>query len=296
LESSLGLLTSPSLRLFSIALFSCSITSHRSLTLCSCTASEVDEEEDDCDDPNSECAKEKKKEEDCEKLDIADNVYNTENGLPDSENVGLSNGNTILLNPNSQALSGLDINYSNDNGFNSALYKIEHENGSTEIVYSFAGTDDFNDLVADVSQAFGFSTEQYNIAIENAREAYRWADENGYTLSFTGHSLGGRLATVAALATGLDAFVFNPAGIHDNTITEHSLNVNNAGNISGVNVFGEIVTGLNAISPNVHTYGNIDTIVQEDPIVPGPGAISSLLLNSTLAHLVSALKSALGCQ
>ena len=38
-------------------------------------------------------------------------------------------------------------------------------------------------------------------------------------LELVGHSLGGGMATAAAIANGLTATVFNPAGIHKNTMT-----------------------------------------------------------------------------
>lgn len=41
----------------------------------------------------------------------------------------------------------------------------------------------------------------------------------GYTLSFTGHSLGGGLANANALGTGLPATIYNPAGLSDFTIS-----------------------------------------------------------------------------
>ena len=44
--------------------------------------------------------------------------------------------------------------------------------------------------------------------------------DNGYTLTFTGHSLGGSLANANALATGLPATIYNPAGLHDNTVND----------------------------------------------------------------------------
>jgi putative lipase involved disintegration of autophagic bodies len=49
----------------------------------------------------------------------------------------------------------------------------------------------------------------------------------GFSLSFTGHSLGGGLANANALATGLPATIYNPAGLNDITVNPScSLKVN----------------------------------------------------------------------
>lgn len=236
-----------------------------------------------CDDtdPNSECAKEKKKEEDCNKLDIADNVYSTKNGIPNSDNGGLNSTNTINLSPSSNALKDLDIDFSNEeSGFTSSLYKIEHEDGTTEIVYAFAGSDDFADWTdANSGQFFGEDTEQYNWVIENALAVKGWADNNGYSLSFTGHSLGG------GLATGSSAFVFNPSGIHNNTIADPRLNIGHANNIEGYVVRGEIVAGSNLLNSEVNAIGNLIKIA--------PKGIA--MTSSTLSHFIFALRKALGC-
>ncbi|WP_439898475.1 lipase family protein, partial [Klebsiella pneumoniae] len=57
--------------------------------------------------------------------------------------------------------------------------------------------------------AAGIPTKQYAQGVAYAREAVK-AVGNG-ELSFTGHSLGGGIATLSAAATGRYATVFNSA-------------------------------------------------------------------------------------
>lgn len=95
-------------------------------------------------------------------------------------------------------------------GLKSALYERELKDGTMEYVYATAGTEDlWRDGVQDLLQLIGLS-EQYFQSVENA---IYLMGEYGGNLSFTGHSLGGGLAAVNALATGLSAKTFNPAAL-----------------------------------------------------------------------------------
>jgi hypothetical protein len=104
-----------------------------------------------------------------------------------------------------------------DSGLKSDLYK----NSKGEVVLAYAGTENWTDVWVDAKQALGFETDQYKQAAELAEKAI---DAFGDKLSFTGHSLGGALATQAAAITGLLAVVYNPAGLHDNTLKRNGIN------------------------------------------------------------------------
>lgn len=106
---------------------------------------------------------------------------------------------------------GLDLDdFEDSNGFRAALYTDDNGN----YVVAYAGTDvgSPRDWWADLVQGGGLTTGQYDDALslaEQVRAAY------GDDVAFTGHSLGGGLATAASMATGAPAVVFNSAGVND---------------------------------------------------------------------------------
>ena len=84
---------------------------------------------------------------------------------------------------------------------------------------AFRGSDDLGDFLNDnIPQALGKATEQYRKAIQLADALANILGSDN--LTFTGHSLGGGLATAAALYLGRPATVYNPAGIHPSVANE----------------------------------------------------------------------------
>jgi pimeloyl-ACP methyl ester carboxylesterase len=75
-------------------------------------------------------------------------------------------------------------------------------------------------------------------------------------LTFCGHSLGGGLATAAALATGGEAFAFDAAGLSDATIESLGLDTNNASKVSNFNVRECFVSDWNGKADDT-TLGSI---------------------------------------
>src|SRR3546814_16631618 len=81
----------------------------------------------------------------------------------------------------------------------------------------------------------------YNRAIDIATRANQ---ASGGDIIFSGHSLGGGLATAAGLATGAQTIVSNPAGVHPDTVADaladRGLSFDNAdGHISTYAVDGD---------------------------------------------------------
>ena len=72
----------------------------------------------------------------------------------------------------------------------------------------------------------------------------------GEELSFSGHSLGGALAQIASMMTDAPAITFNPAGIHDDTMSEMGLIGANTSQIQNYVISGEIVSVSTALKSN----------------------------------------------
>lgn len=136
-------------------------------------------------------------------------------------------------------------------GFNAELYIPDPEvfGPDARPVLAFEGTDfgDSDDVNADVAQAFGREEPYYREAMKIATLVHA---ATGGDVQFTGHSLGGGLATAAALVTGAPAVVSNPAGVHPDTVADFLAERNLAppadadADITTYVVDGDILTGL----------------------------------------------------
>ena len=72
------------------------------------------------------------------------------------------------------------------------------------------------------------------------------------TTKFVGHSLGGGLASAAAVASNGNATTFNAAGLHNNTITAGG---RTNGAVTAIRVKGEALTALQESTPLPDAYG-----------------------------------------
>jgi len=157
---------------------------------------------------------------------IAANAY----ANPD---VGLPPGVTPL-DPRS---IGLDSNLLTNGplGFSAALF--QHD-GVTYV--SFRGTDEAVDWATNALQAVGGQSSQY---AHTARLATAITSATGGHVLFVGHSLGGGLASLAAISTGMSAVTFNAAGLHPSTIANYQLaEANPSQLVTAYYVVGEILS------------------------------------------------------
>ena len=100
-----------------------------------------------------------------------------------------------------------------DSGFYAAAYR---NMATGEIVIAFRGTelpDDLGDLTADAAVATDGEHQQFVDALEFARQIYEEYDQQSYTVTVTGHSLGGGLAQLAADVFGWDGVTFEAPGV-----------------------------------------------------------------------------------
>lgn len=152
-------------------------------------------------------------------------------------------------------------------GSDETTFKAEvYADGQGNYVVAYAGTEDAGDWMENIEQLTGDS-EQYDEAVALAQavtEAY--GADNVVT---TGHSLGGGLATLAALATGTNAVTFNPVGISDDTFESHGLVPDQArvdakdGQVRAYAVESEVLTTTQDTSPLPDTVGT--KLVLDDP-------------------------------
>jgi len=123
----------------------------------------------------------------------------------------------------SPAELGLSDEDFEDGSFAAAIYKNKQ---TGEYVLAFRGTDDLKDWGDNALQSRGMATKQYRLAVELAKKVRNALPNENLTI--TGHSLGGGLATAAALAIGAEATVFNPAALHPKTAKKLGLDYNDA--------------------------------------------------------------------
>jgi hypothetical protein len=132
-----------------------------------------------------------------------------------------------MLDP--QELAQLDVSpemlLDPKSGFKAAMYQSSFER-PPKLVIAYAGTEDKKDILADLRQGVGFKEKQYNEAMDLAKAVVNNTGKD--SIDLTGHSLGGGLASAAAVVTGAKGYTFNAAGLHTNTVKRPPYNVSRA--------------------------------------------------------------------
>ncbi|MCV6637573.1 hypothetical protein [Candidatus Albibeggiatoa sp. nov. NOAA] len=106
-----------------------------------------------------------------------------------------------------------------DDGLHMGLYVNSEQH---QALLAIRGTefDSLDDLITDVQQLFGAIPEQYENALAATAEMLPYIEQAGYSLSVTGHSLGGGVAQYIANSFSLPAITFNTAPISDRVETD----------------------------------------------------------------------------
>lgn len=130
-----------------------------------------------------------------------------------------------------------------DTGFRAGVYT----DGEGRYVVAFAGSREGADWIQNLKQGVGLPAEQYEQAMALAQQTVQ-AFGTGNVV-FTGHSLGGGLASTAALAVDdSTAVTFNAAGVSPATMMRLGLNPLNKDvaddRIRRYNVENEVLTGM----------------------------------------------------
>jgi hypothetical protein len=173
----------------------------------------------------------------CETALLSRDVYNTTNGQQQlgTDPIPHELSGRWVLN-NSLDTSSMALTDPNS-GFNSAVYQ-KWGNGVYQYMYVTEGSDllDAQDTYNNITQISG-NSEQYEISVKNAEILNDLVGNN--QLYFTGHSLGGGLASVNALAIGRTAFTYNAAGLSYETLALYNRGYNSE--INATVVKGEII-------------------------------------------------------
>ena len=132
----------------------------------------------------------------------------------------------------------LDDSYLEVRNFRAVVYRNEN---TQEVVVGFRGTAGLGDAFADANQYENGPSRTYRNAIDLASRL----NEEGIDVTYTGHSLGGGLATAAALQGSEQAVGFNSAALTVGFAERYGLDITQADNlVTHIIVPGEIVTTL----------------------------------------------------
>ncbi len=122
--------------------------------------------------------------------------------------------------------------------FRAVIYR---NNQTGEDVVGFRGTQEWDDYVVDINQFEGRDTPIYGYA----RELAQALDRAKADVTFTGHSLGGGLATAAALTSHQQAIGFNSAALTERSAERHGSSIKDADHlVTHLLVPGEWVTSF----------------------------------------------------
>jgi hypothetical protein len=146
---------------------------------------------------------------------------------------------------------GLDPNMfvNSDTGFSASMYQLK--NG---YAVAFRGSDSLLDWYGtNIPQALGLRVGQYSQAVALARTVVATVGGN---VVFTGHSLGGGLASVAGLATGRRAVTFNAAGVSRSTLRHLGISSRDASQlITSYKSASDILSVGQALTPLPNALG-----------------------------------------
>ncbi len=151
-----------------------------------------------------------------------------------------------------------------------ALYR---DDKSGTIVVAFRGSQSWQDYTAaNGPNALQLRSEYYRKARALGRELRQWAYEHNQKLEFVGHSLGGGLATAAALEAGAKATVFNAAAYRSDAFESAGIDDAYAKSlVTNYVVPGELVTNAQRIFDLGLAPGNMVTLSESPGLPTGVG-------------------------
>jgi hypothetical protein len=135
---------------------------------------------------------------------------------------------------------------STQSGFTARVYVTGTGSGAQYVVAFRGSTSDKTDWLSNLQQSAGIRSDHYNRALALGERIARSGNSN---VTLTGHSLGGGLASAAAIASGRPAQTFNAAGLSDATIrsandARTAAGVAGAGAVSAFYIRGEVLSAI----------------------------------------------------
>ena len=182
------------------------------------------------------------------------------------------------------------IKYCNDTGNDTGIHvELYYNNKTNTYVISCAGSDDKEDwLYNNAANALGGEVPQYIMAkvIADAIGRIPEHDRNNFNLEVVGHSLGGGMASIIGLATGIETKTYNAARVPEEFLRENGLfdkvKNNNIQNISAYHTSTDILTstqqlaGTPAIGVGIN-IGDPATITEKTKAMVIGGVAGTLL-------------------
>lgn len=172
--------------------------------------------------------------------------------------------------------------------FRAELYIPDPEVFGTDTrpVIILKGTDPgcLEDFKADLLQARGKATGYYDQAIALGKILSKYTRGE---FEAAGHSLGGGMASAIGTITGCPTTVFNPAGLHPNTVAPYNKNItNDTSNISAFVVKGE---ALNSSQDAANGLGRRMMLSSAKSQLPqlSPARLAPLLVGAQLSSVPS---------
>ncbi len=167
-----------------------------------------------------------------------------------------------------------DVQNDPKTGFRAVALKPLDANDKRVIV-AYSGSDEGVDWLHNAGQALGLSTGQYKEAVDFAN---KWKAQAGGSVILTGHSLGGGLASYAAIKTGLHATAVNSAPL---ALDHLGLDPRAASRITQYYVPGEALSILNEKNP-LDVRPGLNIAVRGKDSILDPRSIGS---NHSLDHV-----------
>jgi hypothetical protein len=135
---------------------------------------------------------------------------------------------------------------STQSGFTARVYVTGADAGARYVVAFRGSTSDKSDWITNLRQGAGIRSDHYSRALAIGERVARSGNAN---VVITGHSLGGGLASAAAIASGRPAQTFNAAGLSDATIRSadqmrRAAAVPGAGAVSAFYIRGEVLSAI----------------------------------------------------
>jgi hypothetical protein len=145
--------------------------------------------------------------------------------------------------------------------FRAAIYQKTDPHGNPVYVVSFRGTqpESGQDWWNNAEQSVGLPSDYY----DKAKVLARTVDLTSRgSVEFTGHSLGGGLASAAAAATGKPAITYNAAGLHANNAGGYR---ENPAPVDAYYVPGDFLSGVQDNIGGPQPYGNRHRLPSDPP-------------------------------